>query len=221
MMRILVTAGPTREYIDSVRFLSNASSGITGYQIAAAGMKLGHRMTLISGPVSLKPPAGVELIDVASADQMYRACMRHFPRVDAVIMTAAVCDYRPAKQAPYKLKKTSGPMTLRLLPTPDILSELGRRKRSRQILIGFALEDRKPRISARAKVDRKNLDAIVLNSPAAIGNVRNKVDVYHSGRWHAWPDMSKQALGRRLICLTEQLFTTDQNKKQPADTDNG
>lgn len=208
VMNMLVTAGPTREYLDPVRFLSNSSSGNTGYEIAAAGRDRGHRVILISGPVALEPPRGVELIDVISADQMHQACLDVLPAVEAVVMTAAVCDYKPQRCRRHKLKKSADAMDLHLVSTPDILSDLGSRKLSGQILVGFALEDRQPRTSAKAKFVRKNLDAIVLNAPSALGSSRNQVSVYYAGEWHDWPTMTKRALGKRIIRLTERLFAT-------------
>ena len=188
-MHLVVTAGPTREYLDPVRFLSNGSSGLTGFLAAEAAAARGHRVTLVTGPVALEPPAGVEVVRVVSAEEMYRAVTSVFPTADAVVMTAAVCDYRPARVSPHKVKKSPGSRALTLVRTPDILAELGRRKQPGQVLIGFALEDRRPRAAARDKLRRKNLDAIVLNSPAALGSERNRVQVLAGGRWTKWPAM--------------------------------
>ena len=206
MMHLLVTAGPTREAIDPVRFISNRSSGVTGYEIAASAVARGHRVTLVSGPVALPAPRGVKLIRVVSADDMYRACMNAFAEVDVTIMTAAVCDYRPKRASLHKIKKTRPVMTLELVRTRDILAELGRRKRPGQILIGFALEDRRGRTAAKAKFTTKNLDAVILNSPAALGAERNKVSIYYDSAWHDWPETSKRALGRRILRLAERLW---------------
>ena len=204
-MHLLVTAGPTWEAIDPVRFISNRSSGVTGYQIAAAAVERGHRVTLISGPVDLEVPGGVKRIRVVSAEDMYRACMNAFGDADVTIMTAAVCDYRPKEPSPHKIKKTKKALTLKLVPTPDILAELGRRKRTGQILIGFALEDRRPKTGAKGKFAAKNLDSVILNSPSALGGERNRVSVYYDSAWHDWPEMTKKALGKRIIRLAERL----------------
>src|SRR5436189_33002 len=138
-MRVLVTAGPTREYLDAVRFLSNASSGKMGFACATAAARAGHDVTLITGPVALPDPAGIRTVRVTSADEMYRAVMKAYPRIDAAIMTAAVGDYKPAERFTGKLQKQAETLTLRLVRTRDILKEMGRRKGSR-ILVGFALE---------------------------------------------------------------------------------
>lgn len=121
-MHLLVTAGPTREYLDDVRYLSNASSGRMGYAVAAAARSRGHRVTLVSGPVELSPPRGVRVIQVTSAREMEHATIREFRKADALVMTAAVSDYRPASRVTGKIKKGRAAWTLRLVRTPDILS---------------------------------------------------------------------------------------------------
>jgi len=215
-MHILVTAGPTREYIDPVRFISNSSSGRMGYAIAAAAVKRGHKVTLISGPVQLVPPKGVRLIKVFSAEEMYRAALAVFPKTDAVIMSAAVGDYRPVKTHKHKIKKEhSGQdrLTLELVPTPDIIAQLARHKKDAQILVGFALEDRAGHDHALEKFSRKNLDAIVLNKPSAMGSTKDHVQVYtREWEWQQWPEMTKVALGGRLVRLTEKLFEIQKKK---------
>lgn len=209
-MKILITAGTTREYIDTVRFISNASSGLTGYLTAAAGALRGHRVILVSGPTACEKPEGVKLITVVSALDMYRQVMKHYPKVDAVIMTAAVGDYRPAKTSKCKLKKSGRKQILELIPNPDILAELGRRKKN-QILIGFALEDRAGKANALKKFKNKNLDAILLNSPAALGSDKNQVRVYTvRDKWQSWPKIPKIRLSERIITLTEHLATPSQ-----------
>jgi phosphopantothenoylcysteine decarboxylase/phosphopantothenate--cysteine ligase len=204
-MKILITAGPTREYLDTVRFISNASSGLTGYLTAAAGAARGHHVILVSGPTVLEKPKGVKFVPVVSALDMYRQVMKYYPKVDAVIMTAAVGDYRPAKTCTHKLKKSGQKQILDLIPNPDILAELGRRKK-KQILIGFALEDRAGKANALTKFKNKNLDAILLNSPAALGSDQNQVRVYTArDRWQAWPKTPKLHLSKKIIALAEHL----------------
>jgi phosphopantothenoylcysteine decarboxylase/phosphopantothenate--cysteine ligase len=179
-MRILVTAGPTREYLDAVRFLSNASSGKMGFACAAAAARAGHDVTLVTGPVALPDPAGVRTVRVVSADDMYRAVLKAYPRVDAAIMTAAVGDYRPAERFAGKLKKSSASLTLRLVRTRDILKEMGRRK-GRRILVGFALEVQDAVHQALLKYKKKNLDYIVLNTPRTFAADRMDCRVYREG----------------------------------------
>lgn len=179
-MRVLVTAGPTREYLDAVRFLSNASSGKMGFACAAAAARAGHDVTLVAGPVALPDPAGVRTVRVVSADDMYRAVMKAYPRIEAAIMTAAVGDYRPAERFAGKLKKKSGMLTLKLVRTRDILQEMGRRK-GKRVLIGFALEVQDAVSHALEKYRRKNLDYVVLNTPKTFAADRMDCRVYREG----------------------------------------
>jgi phosphopantothenoylcysteine decarboxylase/phosphopantothenate--cysteine ligase len=203
-VRLLVTAGPTEEYIDEVRFLSNPSSGKMGYAVAEAGARRGHRVTLISGPVALEPPEGVTLVEVTSAEDMHRAVLQRFERSEAVVMTAAVSDYRPAKRQAAKMRKTGRPMTLRLVPTPDILEELGRRKRN-QVLVGFALETEDELENAAAKLRAKNLDMIVANGPASFRSdtIKPTVITCDGGIVQLRP-MKKQALAEALVRRVEE-----------------
>lgn len=161
-LRILVTAGPTREFLDPVRFLSNPSSGKMGYALAAEAARRGASVTLISGPVSLPAPP-VKLVRVLSADQMYRATLQEAVRADVILMCAAVSDYRPSVASRRKLKKSDNPLVVRLVRTKDILKELGRRKRQGQVLVGFAAETERLEAYARRKLFQKNLDLIVAN----------------------------------------------------------
>lgn len=179
-MRVLVTAGPTREHLDAVRFLSNASSGKMGFACARAAARAGHAVTLITGPVALPDPPGVRTVRVTSADDMYRAVMKAYPRTQAAIMTAAVGDYRPAQRHPGKLKKSARTLTLRLVRTRDILREMGRRKGSR-ILVGFALEVEDAVHQALIKYKKKNLDFVVLNSPRTFAAERMDCEVFREG----------------------------------------
>jgi phosphopantothenoylcysteine decarboxylase/phosphopantothenate--cysteine ligase len=160
--RLLVTAGPTREEIDPVRYLSNYSSGKMGYAIAAAGARRGAEVVLVSGPTSLAEPHGVNRVQVDSAAQMHRAVFDHLEPSDVIIKAAAVADYRVAERAEQKLKKTADELTLTLEKTPDILADLGRNKGQR-ILVGFAAETEKLLEHASDKLRRKHLDLIVAN----------------------------------------------------------
>ena len=181
MPRVLLTAGPTREYLDDVRYLSNASSGRMGYALAEAARDVGWDVLLVSGPVELAPPDDVEVVDVLTTDQMRDACDSLFPDCDGVIAAAAVCDYRPRDRVAGKLSKTGGPITIEMIETDDVLARLGRSKRvdplSRQWVVGFALEAQNPRENALQKLRRKHCDLIVLNHPTAIGAVENSVEV--------------------------------------------
>jgi len=214
-MRFLVTAGGTREYIDPVRFISNASSGRMGYALARAALKAGHEVTLITAPTPLKPPAGARVVAVESAAEMFAAVKEHFAPCDCLIMAAAVSDYTPARPSKTKIKKkVGGPrptLQLQLKPTPDILQWAGRHKTGSRaaghgprIIVGFALEDRNLRDNADRKLRDKHLDMIVANAPAAIGAPTSTV--YIKARNSEWLEMvggRKAMIARRIISLVE------------------
>lgn len=163
--RVLVTAGPTYEKIDPVRFIGNYSSGKMGFALAEACAEAGAEVTLVAGPVSLTTShASIHRVDVESAAEMYRATVDAYDRADAAIMCAAVADYAPETVSDVKLKRSGDERVLRLKPNPDIAAELGRRKRPGQCLVGFALETNDEESNARLKMEKKNLDFIVLNS---------------------------------------------------------
>jgi len=181
-MHYLITAGPTREFIDDIRYISNLSSGRMGYALAESAIAAGHRAVLVSGPVSLQPPAGAELVPVVSALEMREAVMNRAGQSDIIVMCAAVADYRPAARTPGKMKKGPDAITLELVKNPDILAELGAMKRRNELarpalLVGFALEAENPLENARAKLESKNADMIVLNLPSAIGGESSDVQV--------------------------------------------
>jgi len=198
-MRILITAGPTREYLDAVRFLSNASSGRMGYAIAEAAVAAGHQVVLVSGPVGLTPPAGCEVHQVETSGEMYDCCHGLFVDCDGIIATAAVCDYRPRVKAPGKLSKTGKPLLVEFVETADVLAELGRQKEHRWA-VGFALEADDARYNAIRKLYHKRCDAIVLNAPAAIGADSNSVTLIDkTGATVANWEGLKADLARQLI----------------------
>lgn len=185
-LHVLVTAGPTREYIDPVRFLSNESSGRMGFAVAAAARAAGHAVTLVAGPVQLETPAGVERIDIVSAREMLAACKRVFAKADAVIMTAAVADFRPRKRLAGKWRakeSRSGRASIELIENPDILATLGRAKargrgtKGPRTVIGFALETGAGTQRALAKLQRKHADWIVLNDPSALNAERSSATI--------------------------------------------
>lgn len=162
--QVLVTAGPTYEAIDPVRFIGNHSSGKMGFAIADQFSRLGADVTLITGPTAEKSSQQLKRIDVVSAAQMLTACQKEFPTVQIMVMSAAVADYTPVTTASQKIKKTSGEFNLELKKTEDILATLGRLKTENQILVGFALETENEEEHAKDKLTRKNLDLIILNS---------------------------------------------------------
>ena len=162
-MKILITAGPTREFIDPVRFITNSSSGQMGYAIAAEAHKRGNEVILVSGPVQLPPPEGVEVVNVVTAADMAEAVKSRFPECDCCIMSAAVADYRPAQVCEQKMKKSPGNLFIELERTEDILKSIGGMKQPHQLLIGFAAESENLLENAAGKLERKNLDWIVAN----------------------------------------------------------
>lgn len=169
--RVLVSAGPTVEDIDPVRFLSNRSSGRMGYRVAEAARDRGAQVVLVAGPNALPDPAGIEIQHVRSALEMQAAVERHAEQAEIVVLAAAVSDYRPAQRDEHKLKKSDGPLTLELVRTPDILASLGARKGTR-FLVGFAAETRDVAAYAREKLRRKNLDLIVANDVSDTSGAR-------------------------------------------------
>ncbi len=162
-MKVLVSAGPTRESIDPVRFISNRSSGKMGFSLAEAALTLGHETTLVTGPVHLDAPAKAELVPVVTAADMEREMLRYAEEADLIIMAAAVADFRPARVLDRKLKRKGRRMRLELVPTNDILMELGKNKRPGQILVGFAAETENLVKNAKKKMCEKNLDWIIVN----------------------------------------------------------
>jgi len=204
-MRLLITAGGTREYIDPVRFITNASSGKIGYALARAAQKAGHKVTLISAS-DLQPPVGVDFVGVDTAAEMFVAVKKHFPGCDCLIMAAAVADYTPVKQAKFKIKKTEKSLTIKLKPTADILKWAGKNKKKNQIVVGFALEDRAIRTRAEKKLKEKNLDMIIANTPAAIGADKSMVQMKTSGSpWSKIENATKIYTAKRIICLIQNL----------------
>ena len=162
-MRIVISAGPTREAIDPVRFITNRSTGKMGYAIARAAVKMNLQTVLVSGPVNLTPPAGVEFVPVESAAEMAEAMKKAAADADIIVMAAAVADYRPKQYSTSKVKKSDGDMCIELERTEDILLSLGKNKKPGQILVGFAAETDDLLQNAQGKLERKNLDYIAAN----------------------------------------------------------
>lgn len=211
--RVVVTAGATREPLDPVRFLSNRSSGKMGYAIAAAAVQRGAKVTLITGPTALTPPAGLTEIRVESAEDMCVASVEQFASADLFIGAAAVADYAPAEFQAQKIKKQPGveDLTLRLRRTPDILATLGKRKQSGQITVGFAAETEELLANARNKILAKQLDLIVANDVTAEGagfeSDTNIVTLlWPDGRSEALPRLSKREVANRLLDACHSLL---------------
>ncbi|MFC1781923.1 phosphopantothenoylcysteine decarboxylase [Planctomycetota bacterium] len=207
-MRILITAGGTREYIDPVRFISNASSGRMGYALASAALKAGNEVTLITtvnrAVIGKQLP---RIVNVETAAEMFEAVKKHFDKCDCLIMAAAVADYTAAKTLKLKLKKEKKDLTIKLKPTADILKWAGKNKNAKgkkRIVVGFALEDKILQQNAEKKLIEKNLDMIVANSVSAIGNEKSAVHIKVSTQsWRELPPARKDVTARRIIKLIE------------------
>lgn len=210
MVGILITAGPTREYLDDVRFLSNGSSGRMGFALAAAVRSAGHVPYLVLGPVADTPPAGIEVTSVTSALQMQTEAERRFAQCDIAIAAAAVADYRPRERVLGKPPKVQGPVTLELVPNPDIVAGLAARKGNR-IVVGFALESAAASMAdavarGREKLVRKQLDLVVCNRSDAIGQAASEaVLVFADGRQQVLPVQDKSATAAAIVRAAVEL----------------
>jgi len=212
-MHFLITAGGTREYIDAVRFISNASSGKMGYALARAAEEAGHKVTLISAS-ALQPPIGVEFVGVDSAEEMFAAVKKHFAKCDCLIMAAAVADYTLVCPAKTKIKRGNKALAIKLKPTADILKWAGKHekvkskkaKSKRQIIVGFALEDKAIRTRAERKLKEKNLDMIIANTPAAIGAEKSTVQIkMPDSKWLKLARATKTTIAQKIITLVESI----------------
>ena len=176
MARILITSGPTRQYIDAVRYLTNASSGRMGRGLALAALELGHEVTVVTGPVEVEYPEGCRVVPVVSTEEMLEAATAEFEDCDGLIGAAAPCDYRPVRVEPGKIAKTGEPLELRLVETADVVATLGAKKGDRWV-VGFALEAEDHRLRALAKLERKHCDLMVSNGVAAMNSLENEVEL--------------------------------------------
>ena len=176
MARILITSGPTRQYLDPVRYMTNASSGQMGRALVAAALEAGHEVVVVSGPVDVEYPAPAEVLPVISTEEMLETCLNVFADCDGLIGAAAPCDYRPVKIAAHKIAKTGEPLTLRMIETPDVVALLGAVKQS-QWMVAFALETQDLRMRALQKLERKSCDIIVANGPGAIHAEDTEVEI--------------------------------------------
>jgi phosphopantothenoylcysteine decarboxylase/phosphopantothenate--cysteine ligase len=209
-VRFLITAGPTREPIDPVRYLSNRSSGKMGYAIAEAALEAGHEVTLISGPVDLDPPHDAEFISISTSDEMFDAVHRYADRCDICVLCAAVADYKPATAAKQKIKKKNEPFSLELVPTRDVLASIA--KQDRQFLVaGFAAETNDLENNAQRKLREKNCDIIVAND-VSIGmeTDENKVTIlFRNGEQQKISRAPKKIIARALI----KIFLDSREKR--------
>ncbi len=216
-LKVVVSAGPTREYLDPVRFISNPSSGKMGYAVAEEAKARGAQVVLVSGPVNLAAPTGMKLIYIESALELREAVLAESGVADIVVMTAAVADYRATTQATEKQAKVSGDVTIHLTPNPDILAELGRDQANHggRVLVGFAMETHAGIERAAGKAKRKNADFILLNYPTregtAFGGDDNEVTLVRADEsFEAWPRITKREVAR---CLLDEALKVYQNRK--------
>ena len=212
-LEVLVTAGPTREPLDPVRYLSNRSSGKMGYALARIAALRGAKVTLISGPTALTPPLGVATISVTTAEQMFQEVTQHAPKAQIIIKAAAVADYRPLVAKEQKIKKQGQGINLELTQNRDILAELGQRKGTQQLLVGFAAETNDLEQNARSKLQRKNLDLLVANDVtqpgAGFDHDTNIVRIFdQSGEVKALPKLAKQQVAWEILSLAIKMFNS-------------
>jgi phosphopantothenoylcysteine decarboxylase/phosphopantothenate--cysteine ligase len=210
-MRVLVTAGPTREYIDRVRFITNASSGRMGFAVAEAAVQAGHVVTLLAGPAAIDPPGGCRVVRFVSADDLKAALHEHFAGCDALVMAAAVGDFRPQHRVEGKIPRGGGAITVRLAPTEDLLAGVAGGKRPGQVIVAFAVEDGPPpraEAKARAELAAKGADLVVVNTPAAMGASHSEACILSpAGVLLPWARRTKADLAREIVALLESAST--------------
>ena len=213
-MRFVVTAGPTREPIDPVRYISNRSSGKMGYAIAEAAIEAGHDVVLISGPVNLDRPTAAKLVSVSTSQEMFDAVHNHIPDCDVLVMSAAVADYKPTTASKQKLKKSDMTLSLELVPTRDILASLAKQDR-KFLVVGFAAETENVEANAIKKLREKNCDVIVANDARiAMESDENEVTIlFRDGEKKKITRGSKTIIARELIKIFENVCEKGLTKK--------
>ena len=206
-MKILISAGPTREYIDPVRFISNPSTGKMGYLLAEYALKSGHSVVLVSGPVHLTYPRGVVLVKVETAQEMKDAILKHFQASDILVMSAAVGDWKPVIRERQKIKRKKK-WLLELVPNPDILKEVSRIKQPWQKVVGFALETENLINNAHRKLKEKKIDLVVADTPTFFGSngKSNVVFLYKDGTVEEFTDISKRDVAKKIIGIIDRCL---------------
>lgn len=213
MSRILITSGPTRQFLDPVRFLTNASSGQMGRALAEEALQRDHEVTVVTGPVEIAYPERAETIHVVTTDEMLAACRERFSDCDGLIGAAAPCDYRPVKVATGKIAKTGEPLRLHLVETADVVATLGA-ERNDQWLVGFALETEDHRFRALTKLENKSCDLIVLNEPSAMNSSDNSVEIIdRQGQVAAQLTGSKEMVAREIFRVIHERLIIDGKQK--------
>ena len=217
-MRFLITAGPTREPIDPVRYISNRSSGKMGYAVAEAALAEGHDVTLISGPASVDPPRNANLIPVSTSDEMFEAVHRHADKCDICVLCAAVADYKPANVSSIKIKKRDAKFSLELIPTRDILDSLGHKQDRQFVLVGFAAETDHVEQNAAKKLRAKNCDIIVANDVSGAdsgmeSDVNEVIILFRNSEKTKISRAPKKNIARDLVKIFSNFATKTFDKK--------
>jgi phosphopantothenoylcysteine decarboxylase / phosphopantothenate---cysteine ligase len=203
MSRILITSGPTRQYLDPVRYLTNASSGRMGAALADAAIEARHEAVVVSGPVEATYPKNAEVISVITTEEMLEACLKLFPACDGLIAVAAPCDYRPETVLKHKMRKTGDSLNLRLIETPDIVAQLAAIKTA-QWMVAFALETEDKHIRAMQKLERKKCDLIVLNGPEVVHSHNTRVEILDASGNVAAFSGGKTEVGKLIFRLIQE-----------------
>lgn len=203
---VLITSGPTREYLDPVRFLSNASSGAMGFALAAAAKAAGARVVVVSGPVALAAPRGVSVVPVTTALEMRRETLRRVRAAAVVIGAAAVSDWRAPKAAKHKIKRGPSSVRLTLIPNPDIIKDAAALRRPGQVFVGFALETRRATEHAKGKLVRKGLDLVVANGPDSLSSGRIAATLVGKGWTRRLPPAPKAKVAKIVVAEVERII---------------
>jgi phosphopantothenoylcysteine decarboxylase / phosphopantothenate---cysteine ligase len=214
MARILITSGPTRQYLDPIRYLTNGSSGRMGAALAQSALDLGHQVEIVTGLVAIEYPKGARITNIISTEELLEACLKLFPGCDGLIAAAAPCDYRPRVVETHKIAKTGDPLRLELIETEDVAATLGAQKKPGQWTVGFALETDDARFKAITKLEKKNCDLIVLNGPQAMDSMDNEVEVLDkSGATAGQFSGSKEEVARGILrVISQRLIASDSDR---------
>lgn len=206
MVRILITSGPTRQYLDPVRYLTNASSGRMGAALVDSAIARGHEVVVVTGPVQVQYSNSAQVVEVDTTDEMLQAVLEHFPSCDGLIGAAAPCDYMPRRISSDKITKSGQPIQLELIETPDIVATAAQKKLPLQWVVGFALETEDLRFRAIVKMQRKCCDMMVSNGPSAINSLTNDVEILAAdGTTIAYASGDKRTVANAIIQATETL----------------
>ena len=203
---VLITSGPTREFLDPVRFLTNASSGAMGFALATAARASGAKVIVISGPTDLEPPPGIRVVTVVTAMQMRRETLRRVRAANVIIGAAAVSDWRVAKVKAHKIKRNASSLRLTLIPNPDIIKDAASLRRPGQLFVGFALETRRATAHARGKLARKGLDLVVANGPASLASGRIAATLVGKGWTRRLPPGPKAGVAKIVVAEITRLL---------------